>query len=141
MLKSIVRLQIKSQLASAGPPLGPALGQFGVATMDFCKKFNEMSKSYKKGIILNTIVYVNVDRTYKIIIKGPSVSSQLKKILNSEKGCSFPGYLSNTQLLLTNYMLYEIFNLFNQAGLHSFGFYKTIKGSAYSSGYYILKYI
>lgn len=141
MLKSIVRLQIKSQLASAGPPLGPALGQFGVATMDFCKKFNEMSKIYKKGVLLNTIVYVNFDRTYKIFIKGPSISFQLKKIISVDKGTPFPGYLANFSILFTNYMLFELFFLLSKNSVRPYGFYKTMKGSLYSNGYYLLKYI
>lgn len=138
MLKNIVRLQVKAQLASSGPPLGPALGQFGVATMDFCKKFNEMSKTYKKGVVLNTLVYINFDRTYKIVIKGPSVSQQLKKLISTEKSCFYPGYLLDSNILLSNYMLYEIYKL---SQVKPLGFYKTIKGSAYSNGFLVLNYV
>jgi len=137
MLKSIIRLQVKAQSATSGPPLGPTLGQFGIPTMDFCKKFNEMSKEYEKGILLNTLIYVNYDRTYSIKIKGTPTSYQLMKLLNLEKGMSFNGYFSNSNNLLTNYMLYELF-LLQKKNSKDFGFYKAIKGTAFSSGFFIL---
>jgi large subunit ribosomal protein L11 len=74
MLKSLIRLQVKAQSATSGPPLGPALGQFGVPTMDFCKRFNDISKEYEKGVLINTIVLVKMDRTYEIKLKGPQIT-------------------------------------------------------------------
>jgi large subunit ribosomal protein L11 len=140
MLKSLIRLQVKAQSATSGPPLGPALGQFGVPTMEFCKRFNDASKEYEKGVLINTMVQVKMDRTYEIKLKGPMVSDLLKKAIELDKGLSYSGYSSNINVLLTNYMLYEVYILSEQICPRTYGYYKTIKGSAQSCGFIILNY-
>ena len=40
-----IKLQIKGGQANPAPPVGPALGQRGINIMDFCKTFNEKTKS------------------------------------------------------------------------------------------------
>jgi large subunit ribosomal protein L11 len=140
MLKSLIRLQVKAQSATSGPPLGPALGQFGVPTMDFCKRFNDISKEYEKGVLINTIVLVKMDRTYEIKLKGPQITYLLKKAVEIEKGLSYTGYLINLNILLTNYMIYELFILSSIICKRTFGYYKTIKGSAESCGFLVLNY-
>jgi ribosomal protein L11 len=140
MLKSLIRLQVKAQSATSGPPLGQALGQLGVPTMDFCKRFNELSKEYEKGVLLNTMVLVKMDRTYEIKLKGPKTSYLLKRIIEIEKGLSYNGYFISANILFTNYMLYELFTLSNTICNRTYGYYKTIKGSAQSCGFIILNY-
>jgi large subunit ribosomal protein L11 len=140
MLKSILRLIIKSQSATSGPPLGPALGQFGVPTMDFCKRFNELSKTYEKGVLLNTIIHVKFDRTYEIFLKGPPISFLIKNIIEMEYGLSYSGYFNNLNILISNYMLYELFNLTQSIHKKTLGHYKTIKGTTFSCGFHILNY-
>ena len=44
-VKALVKLQIPAGGANPAPPVGPALGQHGVQIMDFCKQFNEKTKS------------------------------------------------------------------------------------------------
>ena len=49
MAKEIVgsiKLQIKGGQANPAPPVGPALGQRGINIMEFCKAFNEKTKSF-----------------------------------------------------------------------------------------------
>ena len=41
-----VKLQIKGGQANPAPPVGPALGQRGINIMEFCKAFNEKTKSF-----------------------------------------------------------------------------------------------
>ena len=36
-----VKLQIKAGQATPAPPIGPALGPYGLNIMDFCKGFND----------------------------------------------------------------------------------------------------
>ena len=40
---SKLRLLVPAGKAAPTPPVGPALGQRGVKSMDFCKKFNELT--------------------------------------------------------------------------------------------------
>ena len=44
-ISGYVKLQIKGGQANPAPPVGPALGQRGVNIMEFCKAFNEKTKS------------------------------------------------------------------------------------------------
>jgi len=42
---ALVKLQLQAGQATPSPPVGPALGQHGVNIMEFCKAFNERTKS------------------------------------------------------------------------------------------------
>ncbi|KAJ1672478.1 mitochondrial 54S ribosomal protein YmL19, partial [Spiromyces aspiralis] len=41
---SILKLIVPAGKAAPSPPVGPALGQRGVKSMDFCKQFNDRTK-------------------------------------------------------------------------------------------------
>jgi len=89
----IIKLQVKAGEANPSPPVGPALGQHGVNIMDFCKSFNEKTKSLKnipKGTLLPVIIKVFSDRSFKFVIKSPPVSVMIKNIMELEKGSSSP---------------------------------------------------
>ena len=92
-IETYVKLQVPAGQASPSPPVGPALGQHGVNIMDFCKSFNERTKSLKnipKGTLLPVIIKVFADRSFKFDIKSPPVSIMLKNIMKLEKGSSSP---------------------------------------------------
>ena len=42
-----IKLQIPAGQANPSPPVGPALGQKGVNIMEFCKAFNDKTKSIR----------------------------------------------------------------------------------------------
>ncbi|PJA17540.1 MAG: 50S ribosomal protein L11, partial [Elusimicrobia bacterium CG_4_10_14_0_2_um_filter_56_8] len=44
-VKTQIKLQIPAGAANPAPPVGPALGQHGVNIMDFCKQFNEKTRT------------------------------------------------------------------------------------------------
>ena len=44
-ISGYVKLQINGGQANPAPPVGPALGQRGINIMEFCKAFNEKTKS------------------------------------------------------------------------------------------------
>ena len=44
-VRGYVKLQIPAGKATPAPPIGPALGQHGVAIMEFCKQYNERTQS------------------------------------------------------------------------------------------------
>ena len=47
-IKTYIKLQIAAGAANPAPPVGPALGQHGVNIMDFCKQFNDKTKTLEK---------------------------------------------------------------------------------------------
>ena len=47
--KHTIKLLIPAGKATPTPPVGPALGQKGVKSMDFCKQFNDRTKQYVQG--------------------------------------------------------------------------------------------
>jgi len=49
--------------------LSPTLGQFGLSTADFCKRFNEESTGYAPGTLLTVWLDVLFDRTFNFRIR------------------------------------------------------------------------
>lgn len=90
---TVIKLQVKSCEANPAPPIGPALGQHGVNIMEFCKSFNERTKSLKnipKGTIVPVVINVYQDKSFSFIIKSPPASTMIKNIMGLEKGSSVP---------------------------------------------------
>ncbi len=101
-IKTIIKLNAPAGEASAGPPIGPALGQHGLPIMDFVKSFNAQTES-EKGNVLPVVITVYEDRTFSFITKKPPAAEMIKKALNLEKGSGVPnrdkvGKLSKEQL-------------------------------------------
>jgi len=88
-VKTIVKLQISAGAANPAPPVGPALGQHGVAIQDFCTKFNAKTKE-QKGDILPVVITVYEDRTFTFIVKTPPAAELLKKAAKIKKGSGKP---------------------------------------------------
>ena len=68
-----VKLQIKGVQANPAPPVGPALGQRGINIMEFCKAFNEKTKSFM-GKPVPVVITVYKDKKFDFIIKSPPAS-------------------------------------------------------------------
>lgn len=88
-VKIILKLNIPAGKANPAPPIGPALGQHGVAIMEFCKQYNEKTKAMQ-GVI-PAVVTIFKDRSFTFELKKPPVSALIKKELNLEKGSATPG--------------------------------------------------
>ena len=89
-IKTQIKLQIPAGSANPAPPVGPALGQHGVNIMDFCKQFNERTKSMEQGMIIPAVITVFDDRSFTFITKMPPISSLLKKAAGIAKASSTP---------------------------------------------------
>jgi len=84
-----IKLQIPAGKATPAPPVGPALGQAGVAIMDFCKAFN--AKTGKEdGLIIPVVITVYADRSYTFITKTPPVPVLIKREAGIAKGSGEP---------------------------------------------------
>jgi large subunit ribosomal protein L11 len=80
-----LKVNLPAGEASPAPPLGPALGQHGVAIMDFVKAYNERTAEMK-GQIVPAVITIYEDRSFDFEIKKAPVSEMIKKVLKLEKG-------------------------------------------------------
>jgi large subunit ribosomal protein L11 len=98
----MVKLQIPAGNATPAPPVGPALGQYGVNMMDFCKLFNAKTQK-QTGLIIPAVITIYADKTFSFITKSPPASILLKKAAKVEKGSGEPhrtkvGQVTRTQV-------------------------------------------
>jgi len=86
----VVEVLITGGKATAGPPLGPAIGPLGINVMKVVNEINEKTKDYE-GMSVPVKIIVNTDdKTFKIEVGIPPTSALIKKELNLEKGSSEP---------------------------------------------------
>ena len=84
-----IKLQIPGGQATPAPPVGPALGQYGVAIQDFINQFNERTKD-ENGMIIPVEIDVYADRTFSFIYKSPPASVLIKLAAGVAQGSSVP---------------------------------------------------
>ncbi|OGR98228.1 MAG: 50S ribosomal protein L11 [Elusimicrobia bacterium RIFCSPLOWO2_01_FULL_64_13] len=89
-IKAQIKLQIQAGAANPAPPVGPALGQHGANIMDFCRQFNERTKSMEPGMLIPAVITVFEDRSFTFITKMPPISSLLKKAAGLAKASGVP---------------------------------------------------
>ncbi len=88
-IQAMIKLQITGGKANPAPPVGPALGQHGVNLMEFCKQFNEKTKT-QEGTIVPVVITVYADRSFDFIIKTPPAAVLLMQAAGIEKGSGQP---------------------------------------------------
>ena len=89
-ISGFIKLQIKGGQANPAPPVGPALGQRGVNIMEFCKAFNDKTKSMAgKPVPVEITVYK--DKKFDFKIKSPPASFYIKEAVKLKGGSKEPG--------------------------------------------------
>ena len=88
-VKAIVKLQIPAGKATPAPPVGPALGQHGVAIMNFVKEYNERT-AQMTGQIVPVVITVFEDRSFTFVTKTPPAADLLRRAAGIEKGSGVP---------------------------------------------------
>ena len=89
-ISGYVKLQIKGGQANPAPPVGPALGQRGIIIMEFCKAFNEKTKSFM-GKPIPVVITVYKDKKFDFVIKSPPASYFIKEAAKLKGGSQEPG--------------------------------------------------
>ncbi|MBL7036245.1 50S ribosomal protein L11 [Candidatus Microgenomates bacterium] len=89
-LKTVVKINLKGGEATPAPPVGTALGQHGIALMDFVKQYNDRTKDMK-GEVVPAVINIYEDRSFDFVIKKAPVSDMIKKELGLEKGSGTAG--------------------------------------------------
>ena len=84
-----LKLRIPGGKATAGPPVGSTLGQWGLNMMDFINPFNEQTKEFAgKNVIVHIKVYE--DRTFDWVCLGQPVDDLIREKIKLEKGSGRP---------------------------------------------------
>ena len=92
-----IKLQLPAGKATPQPPVGPALGQYGVAIPVFTKEFNERTKN-DIGLIIPVVITVYADRSFTFITKTPPAAVLIKKYAGIESGSAKPNKTKVAQL-------------------------------------------
>lgn len=92
MAKKIIgnlKLRIPAGRATAGPPVGSTLGQWGLNMMDFINPFNDATKDLQgKDVIVHIQVYE--DRTFTWNSLGRPVDDLIREKVGIKKGSGKP---------------------------------------------------
>jgi large subunit ribosomal protein L11 len=88
-IQGYIKLQIPAGKATPQPPIGPALGQYGVSIPNFTKEFNERTKN-SMGLIIPVVITVFADRSFTFITKTPPASILIKKACGIDSASSTP---------------------------------------------------
>lgn len=84
-----IKLQLPAGKATPQPPVGPALGQYGVAIPVFTKAFNEKTKN-DMGLIIPVVITVYADHSFTFITKTPPAAVLIKKACGIESASAKP---------------------------------------------------
>jgi len=88
--KKVVELLVNGGQATAGPPLGPALGPLGVNVLAIVNKINELTKDYS-GMKVPVKVMVDPEtKAFEVSIGTPTASALIVSELKIEKGSGTP---------------------------------------------------
>ncbi|EKD62863.1 MAG: 50S ribosomal protein L11 [uncultured bacterium] len=88
-VKTVLKINLPAGEATPAQPLGPALGQHGVAIMDFVKAYNDKTKDMK-GNTVPAVITIYEDRSFDFEIKLAPVADMIKKKLGIQKGSGVP---------------------------------------------------
>lgn len=88
-VKANLKMKLKGGQASAAPPVGSILGQYGVNMMDFVQPFNDATKD-RMGQDVTAHITVYEDRTMDWRVVGTPTDDLIRKALGIQKGSGKP---------------------------------------------------
>jgi large subunit ribosomal protein L11 len=83
------KFQIPGGKATPAPPVGTALGRYGINLGQFVSQFNDKTKE-ADGMMIPVVVTVYTDRTFEFVTKSPPAAVLLKKAAGLARGSSVP---------------------------------------------------
>jgi len=87
-IKANLKMRIPAGRASAAPPVGSTLGQYGVNMMDFITPFNEATKDLKGVLTAHIVIYD--DRSMDFRYVTAATDEQIRDKLGIQKGSGRP---------------------------------------------------
>jgi large subunit ribosomal protein L11 len=102
--KKVIEALVSGGQATAGPPLGPALGPLGVNVLAIVNKINEVTKSYAGMKVPVKIAVDTETKDFEVSVGTPTTPALIVSELGVEKGSGSPkaekvGDLSMEQVL------------------------------------------
>lgn len=87
-VKANLKMKIPAGKASAAPPVGSTLGQYGVNMMDFINPFNDATRELKGIVTAHITVYD--DRTMSFRVVSQPTDDLIRAALGVQKGSGKP---------------------------------------------------
>jgi large subunit ribosomal protein L11 len=89
VVKANLKMKIRGGQASAAPPVGSTLGQYGVNMMDFIQPFNDATKDMQ-GQEVTVHIAIYDDRSMDFRVVGMPTDDRIRKELGIQKGSGRP---------------------------------------------------
>ncbi len=88
-VKANLKMKLKGGQASAAPPVGSTLGQYGVNMMDFIQPFNDATKDMMgQNVTVHITVYDDKSMIFRVV--GPPTDDRIRAELGIKKGSGKP---------------------------------------------------
>ena len=88
-VEGYIKLQIPAGKATPAPPVGPALGQYGVNIVQFTKEFNARTAD-KGDTVIPVVITVYSDKSFSFVTKTPPAAVLLKQACKIKSGSATP---------------------------------------------------
>lgn len=88
--KKVVEALVAGGQATAGPPLGPALGPLGVNVLSIVNKINEVTKDYAGMKVPVKVIVDTETKQFEVTVGTPTASALIVSELKIEKGSGSP---------------------------------------------------
>jgi large subunit ribosomal protein L11 len=88
--KKTVEALVAGGQATAGPPLGPALGPLGVNVLAIVNKINEVTKDYAGMKVPVKVIVDPETKEFEVTVGTPTASALIVSELKVEKGSGSP---------------------------------------------------
>ncbi|MGC1177057.1 MAG: 50S ribosomal protein L11 [Candidatus Saccharimonadales bacterium] len=89
VVKANLKMKIRGGQASAAPPVGSTLGQYGVNMMDFIGPFNDATKDMQ-GQTVTAHITIYDDRSMVFRVVGAPTDDRIRTELGIQKGSGKP---------------------------------------------------
>src|SRR3954465_10073295 len=88
-VRANLKMKIPAGRASAAPPVGSTLGQYGVNMMDFINPFNDATKDMQ-GATVTAHITIYTDKTMKFRVVGMPTDDRIRAELGIKEGSGKP---------------------------------------------------
>ncbi len=88
--KKVIEVLVDGGKATAGPPLGPALGPLGVNVLAVVNKINEVTKEYSGMRVPVKVIVDPETKEFEVSVGVPTTSALIVKEAGIEKGSGAP---------------------------------------------------